>query len=182
MVAVFGPFRFRVARRLPCTSSLRLSLTATTANRWNRCRCGWLLNIIGNQALMLRFPLLMPLVSDCPHRPASVWYAYCPLRSDEVCSRIWGQGVCVRSPVSEVLCQKLRFLRSGFLRSGFLCLGLKVASLELRVPSPSSKSQIATIHFSCFLMCIFSDFYQIGKMLEGAESCSKCRFEALVTF
>lgn len=125
----------------PVMSSLRLSFTATTANRWNRCRCGWLLNIIGNQALILRFPLLMPLVSDCPHRPASVWYAYCPLRSDEVCSRIWGQGFCVRSPVSEAPVPELRFLRSGFLSSGFLCLGLKVASLELRVPSPSPKSE-----------------------------------------
>ena len=152
----------------PVTSSLRLPLTATTANRWNRCRCGWLLNIIGNQALMLRFPLLMPLVSDCPHRPASVWYAYCPLWSDEVCSRIWGQGSCVRSPVSEAPVPEIQFPVS------------RSQSREPRASSP--KSQIVTIHFSCFLICIFSDFYQIGKMLEGAESCSKCRFEALVTF
>ena len=178
MVAVFGPFRFRVARRLPCTSSLRLSLTATTANRWNRCRCGWLLNIIGNQALMLRFPLLMPLVSDCPHRPASVWYVYCPLRSDEVCSRIWGQGVCVRSPVSEAPVPEIRFPEIRFPELRFPVS--RSQSREPRAPSP--KSQIVTIHFSCFLICIFSDFYQIGKMLGGAESCSKCRFEALVTF
>ncbi len=116
-------------------SSLRLSFTATTANRWNRCRCGWLLNFIGNQALMLRFPLLMPLVSDCPHRPASVWYAYCPLRSDEVCSRIWGQGFCVRSPVSEAPVPEIRFPELRFPVS-------RSQSREPRAPSPKSESQV----------------------------------------